>query len=113
MSISPAQTPYSGWSRPRNQNLPEKAKPKYDLTVRFTYMCWLRLCLTAYKLDSGMLNVKQSSRVKRYQIFIAGNAVSVINLNYKANLRKTLSKMFVESTANSNSTLTTKTIIQK
>ena len=33
MSISQAQTPFSGWSRPR------KAEPKYNLIVRFTCMC--------------------------------------------------------------------------
>ena len=33
-----------------------KDEPKYNLIVRITCMCWLRLSLTAYKLHSGVLN---------------------------------------------------------
>ena len=67
-------------------------------------------------LQIGFWGAGQLSRVKRYQIFIAGNAVSVINLNNKAlvgkNLDKSCQKMVGESTTTSNSTRTTK-IIQK
>ena len=80
MNISQAQMLFSGWSYPCNQNLFGKAEPKYNLIIGFTCMCWLRLSLTAYKLDSGILNNHHNSQVKQYQIFIAGNAVSMINL---------------------------------
>ena len=33
-----------------------KAEPKYNLVVRFVCICWIRLSLTAHKLDSGVLN---------------------------------------------------------
>ena len=53
MNIRQAQTPFSCWSRPRNQNLLEKS---HNLIFRFTCMCCVRLSLTAYKLDSGLWN---------------------------------------------------------
>ena len=60
----------------------------------------------------GFWRAEQLSQEKRQQILIAGNTVSMINLNYKILIQKVfdenLSKMVVESAATSNSTHTTK-----
>ena len=61
-------------------------------------------------LQIAFWGAEQSSQVKRCQNFIAGNAVSVINMNYIIfdNLHKKLSKTVVESAAASNLTHNTK-----
>ena len=53
-----------------------KAKPIYNLIVHFTCMCLIRLSLTGYKLDSGVLN-----NCHEILILISQNAVSIKNLN--------------------------------
>ena len=98
MSISQAQTPFSGcWSRPPNQNLLGESRTKIQLNVRFTCMCWLRLSLTAYKLDFGMGTIVTSKMIPDF--YCRKCAESEINLNYEAlsctNLNEKLLKMVV------------------
>ena len=87
----------------------EKAEPKYNLVIHFTCMCWIRLSLTAYKLDFGVQTIVTRKTMTNFDSRECSE-------RDKCKLYRTCMKSFtwniVESAATSNLTHTTK-IIQK
>ena len=68
MSISQAQTPLSGWSRPRNQNLLGERRTKIYFNRSFHLHVLVKVVFNSLQIE--FRGAEQSSRVKRCQIFL-------------------------------------------